>query len=66
MFYKHNSFFYVSFFDENKIKKNFNFMIQTLSYLNVADNSGARKLMCIRVLVVDVKLLLLEMLLLQL
>nr|YP_010488964.1 ribosomal protein L14 [Desmodesmus abundans]UWJ89540.1 ribosomal protein L14 [Desmodesmus abundans] len=25
-------------------------MIQTLSYLNVADNSGARKLMCIRVL----------------
>ncbi len=25
-------------------------MIRTLSYLNVADNSGARKLMCIRVL----------------
>jgi large subunit ribosomal protein L14 len=25
-------------------------MIQTLSWLNVADNSGARKLMCIRVL----------------
>nr|YP_009295938.1 ribosomal protein L14 [Schimmelmannia schousboei]AOM64873.1 ribosomal protein L14 [Schimmelmannia schousboei] len=25
-------------------------MIQTQSYLNVADNSGARKLMCIRVL----------------
>lgn len=25
-------------------------MIQPLSYLNVADNSGARKLMCIRVL----------------
>nr|YP_009185145.1 ribosomal protein L14 [Carteria cerasiformis]ALO63444.1 ribosomal protein L14 [Carteria cerasiformis] len=25
-------------------------MIQTLSYLNVADNSGAKKLMCIRVL----------------
>ena len=25
-------------------------MIQTLSYLNVADNTGARKLMCIRVL----------------
>jgi large subunit ribosomal protein L14 len=37
------------FFDENK--KNFFYsMIQTLSYLNVADNSGARKLMCIRVL----------------
>ena len=25
-------------------------MIQELSYLEVADNSGARKLMCIRVL----------------
>lgn len=25
-------------------------MIQTLSFLNVADNSGAKKLMCIRVL----------------
>ena len=25
-------------------------MIQPQSYLNVADNSGARKLMCIRVL----------------
>ncbi|HBG16247.1 MAG TPA: 50S ribosomal protein L14, partial [Firmicutes bacterium] len=25
-------------------------MIQTESYLNVADNSGAKKLMCIRVL----------------
>ncbi|MGB6301429.1 MAG: uL14 family ribosomal protein, partial [Rivularia sp. (in: cyanobacteria)] len=25
-------------------------MIQAQSYLNVADNSGARKLMCIRVL----------------
>nr|YP_010933233.1 ribosomal protein L14 [Nitella hyalina]APP89426.1 ribosomal protein L14 [Nitella hyalina]WKT08465.1 ribosomal protein L14 [Nitella hyalina] len=25
-------------------------MIQTQSYLNVADNSGARKLMCIRIL----------------
>lgn len=34
-----------------KIKKNsIHCMIQTLSYLNVADNSGARKLMCIRVL----------------
>lgn len=41
--------FMFNYFDENK-KKNFNFMIQTLSYLNVADNSGARKLMCIRVL----------------
>ena len=25
-------------------------MIQTESYLNVADNSGAKKIMCIRVL----------------
>ena len=32
------------------IWKQFLKMIQTLSYLNVADNSGARKLMCIRVL----------------
>lgn len=31
----------------NKKKK---IMIKPLSYLNVADNSGARKLMCIRVL----------------
>ena len=28
----------------------FNIMIKPQSYLNVADNSGARKLMCIRVL----------------
>jgi len=25
-------------------------MIQTQTYLNVADNSGARKIMCIRIL----------------
>jgi large subunit ribosomal protein L14 len=40
---------FFTIFDENK-KKFFYSMIQTLSYLNVADNSGARKLMCIRVL----------------
>lgn len=34
--------------DDNKKKKKK--MIKPLSYLNVADNSGARKLMCIRVL----------------
>jgi large subunit ribosomal protein L14 len=39
----------LNFFDENK-NFFFLFMIQTQSYLNVADNSGARKLMCIRVL----------------
>jgi large subunit ribosomal protein L14 len=35
-----------TFSKENSKKK----MIQTQSFLNVADNSGARKLMCIRVL----------------
>lgn len=33
-----------------EFKKFFKFMIKPQSYLNVADNSGARKLMCIRVL----------------
>jgi large subunit ribosomal protein L14 len=33
-----------------KYKKKIKKMIKPLSYLNVADNSGARKLMCIRVL----------------
>jgi large subunit ribosomal protein L14 len=39
-------------FDENKVLiKIFNLiMIKPQTYLNVADNSGARKLMCIRVL----------------
>lgn len=31
-------------------KDTFQYMIQPQSYLNVADNSGARKLMCIRIL----------------
>ncbi len=35
----------ITFLNRNSKK-----MIQTLSWLNVADNSGARKLMCIRVL----------------
>jgi large subunit ribosomal protein L14 len=34
-----------------KIKNFFFYMIKPQSYLNVADNSGARQLMCIRVLV---------------
>lgn len=46
-FFEHIIFFLLQLFDSKIRKKD---MIQPQTYLNVADNSGARELMCIRII----------------